>query len=95
MRPGGRSATQEAAIDESSDFDFSVADAVRRTTQEEEDYGYQEFRLSSATDAALDAVRAHIVGSGHLRAVAICGDREPYGPDVGWNIGCASFRTCE
>ena len=42
-------------IDESSDFDFSVADAVRRTTQEEEDYGYQEFRLSSATDAALDA----------------------------------------
>jgi len=44
-------------IDESSDFDFTAVDAVRRFTQEEEDYGYQELRLSSAPDADLDRGR--------------------------------------
>jgi len=35
-------------IDETADFDFSQLDGVRRFTNEEEDYAYQEFRLQSA-----------------------------------------------
>ena len=47
-------------IDEASDFDFSffqpfLDDAVRRYTNEEETYVYQEFRVGSAPDAELDA----------------------------------------
>ena len=41
---------QSWEIDESADFDFSPADFVRRFTEEEEDYAYQEFRLRSADD---------------------------------------------
>jgi iron complex outermembrane receptor protein len=37
-------------IDETSDFDFSQIDGVRRYTSEEEDYAYQEFRLQSNGD---------------------------------------------
>ena len=44
---------------------------------------------------AFVAMTAHIVGSGHLRAVAICRERKLHAPDVGWNIGCASRRSCE
>lgn len=39
-------------IDESADFDFSALDGVRRFTNEEQEYVYQEFRLESAEDAA-------------------------------------------
>jgi iron complex outermembrane receptor protein len=46
-------------IDEASDSDFSQLDAVRRFTNEEEEYAYQEFRLQSATDADLDAGRTY------------------------------------
>ena len=38
---------------ETSDFDFSAFDAVRRTTIEEQEYIYQELRWSSAEDASL------------------------------------------
>ena len=41
---------QSWEIDESADFDFSPADFVRRFTEEEEDYAYQELRLSSTDD---------------------------------------------
>ncbi len=41
---------QSWQIDESADFDFSALDFVRRFTDEEEDYAYQEFRLQSADD---------------------------------------------
>ncbi|MFT4842041.1 MAG: iron complex outermembrane receptor protein [Planctomycetota bacterium] len=44
-------------IDESADFDFSQLDGVRRFTNEEEEYAYQELRLQSAADAGLDAGR--------------------------------------
>ena len=50
-------------IDEASDFDFSffapfgLDDAIRRYTNEDEDYVYQELRLASAHDAELDAGR--------------------------------------
>ena len=42
-------------IDESSDFDFSQLDGVRRFTKEEEQYAYQELRVQSVKDADLDA----------------------------------------
>jgi len=44
-------------IDEASDFDFSQLDGVRRYTNEEEEYAYQELRLQSAKDEDLDAGR--------------------------------------
>ena len=37
-------------IDEESDVDFSVVDGIRRETKESQDYFYQEFRISSASD---------------------------------------------
>jgi iron complex outermembrane receptor protein len=56
-------AAQGWDIDESADFDFSffspfgLDDAIRRYTNEEETYAYQEFRLSSPADSELDAGR--------------------------------------
>ncbi|MHC5002980.1 MAG: TonB-dependent receptor [Planctomycetota bacterium] len=39
---------------ETSDFDFSAADAVRRRTEEDQDSISQEFRLASSEDAPLE-----------------------------------------
>jgi iron complex outermembrane receptor protein len=41
-------------IDEQSDFDFSPIDGIRRTTEESQDYFYQEVRLASPDDAPLE-----------------------------------------
>lgn len=46
-------------IDEAADFDFSPIDGVRRYTNEDEEYAYQEFRLQSAADPELDAGRTY------------------------------------
>lgn len=48
-------AAQGWDIQETADFDFQPLDIVRRATTEEEDYVYQELRLSSVTDENLDA----------------------------------------
>ncbi len=44
------SSAQSWQIEESADFDFSQIDGVRRFTEEEEDYAYQEFRVQSDGD---------------------------------------------
>lgn len=44
-------------IEESSDFDFSVLDGVRRFTQEDQDYVYQELRLQSLPGGNVDLGR--------------------------------------
>lgn len=41
-------------IDEESDVDFSVVDGIRRETKESQEYFYQEFRVSSASDQSLE-----------------------------------------
>lgn len=46
-------------IDEAADFDFSPVDGVRRYTNEDEEYAYQELRLQSSADPDLDAGRAY------------------------------------
>ena len=48
-------AAQDWDIDETADFDFQPFDIVRRDTREEQTYVYQEVRLASVADAALDA----------------------------------------
>ena len=41
-------------IDESSDFDFSPLDGVRRFTKESQEYFYQEFRVASPADDSIE-----------------------------------------
>jgi iron complex outermembrane receptor protein len=40
-------------IDETTDFDFTPIDGIRRTTSESQDYFYQELRLASPVDAPI------------------------------------------
>ena len=58
------SAFQHWEVTETSDFDFSPIDGVRRRTEEEQDYLYQELRLSSAEGRGVQ------VGDGELRWLA-------------------------
>lgn len=48
-------------VDETSDFDFSPIDGVRRATKENEEYFYQELRVSSPEDAPLKFGEHHEV----------------------------------
>ncbi|MEM7307790.1 MAG: TonB-dependent receptor [Planctomycetota bacterium] len=48
------SAFQAWEVRETSDFDFSPIDGVRRLTEESQDYFYQELRLQSAEDSPVE-----------------------------------------
>ncbi len=45
---------QDWSIHESADFDFMAIDGIRRFTDEDQTYGYQEFRAASPDDQPID-----------------------------------------
>ncbi len=47
-------AYEDWSILETSDFDFSILDGVRRKTEEDQQYAYQELRLASLKDAPVE-----------------------------------------